>query len=378
MAHDLIVIGGGIHGVMTAWIAAERGYDVCLLEKDQLGGGASGGWFGILHGGLRYLQGMDLRRYRQSVIERRWFMRTFPEHITLQPFLMPLYGQGLKRPEIFRAAFAADAALSVDRGTGVAQELQLPRGRVISNAVVLEHASCVLVEGLEGGALWSEAVVPDMNALFAAIAARTSAAGAILRDGTAVAAPLVQDGRIAGVTLEDGEEIRAPKVINAGGGAADGLAMRLDPDYRAEGGSALAFNLMLDRPPPSECGLALYGGAGTEALFLYPSGERTFAGTWYLPWTDGSGTEVPEDAVRAMLDAVDERTRGLGLRIEQVQPVRGGLLPVTRAGTTQLCGADRFVDHAAHGGPSGLYTVRGVKFTTAPAAARKALALAGM
>ncbi len=378
MGHDLIVIGGGIHGVMTAWMAAERGHDVCLLEKDRLGGGASGAWYGILHGGLRYLQSMDLRRYRQSVTERRWFMRMFPEQIETQAFLMPLYGQGLKRPGVFRAAFAADAALSADRGHRISRDRRLPRGRVISGAEVLERAPCVLAEGLQGGALWHEAVVPDMDALFAAVVAQAWAAGATLRERTEVAGPVTQDGRLMGVALTSREEVLAPKILNIGGGGAEALAARFDPVYRAEGGSALAFNLVLKRPPPSDCGLALYGGAGTEALFLYPLGGQTFAGTWYLPWKEGNPEAIPEEAVQAMLDALRDRTRGLDLKIDQVEPVRAGLLPVRRAGTVDLCGADRFVDHGKGGGLDGLYTVRGVKYTTAPAAARQALTLAGM
>ena len=33
---DVCIVGGGITGITTAYYLAKNGYDVCLLEKDQL------------------------------------------------------------------------------------------------------------------------------------------------------------------------------------------------------------------------------------------------------------------------------------------------------------------------------------------------------
>jgi glycerol-3-phosphate dehydrogenase len=88
---DLIVIGGGIHGLMVATLAAERGHNPLLIEKGEPGQATSSAWFGILHGGLRYLQKLGLQRYRESVRDRRWFLQNAAEHLKIMPFLMPLY-----------------------------------------------------------------------------------------------------------------------------------------------------------------------------------------------------------------------------------------------------------------------------------------------
>lgn len=37
-----VVVGGGVHGLSSAWRLAERGADVVVLEKDRIGAGASG------------------------------------------------------------------------------------------------------------------------------------------------------------------------------------------------------------------------------------------------------------------------------------------------------------------------------------------------
>ena len=46
--HDVAVVGGGIVGLACAWYAARRGMSVVVLERDRLGGGASGVAAGML------------------------------------------------------------------------------------------------------------------------------------------------------------------------------------------------------------------------------------------------------------------------------------------------------------------------------------------
>ena len=46
--HDVAVVGGGIVGLACAWYAARRGMSVVVLERDGLGGGASGVAAGML------------------------------------------------------------------------------------------------------------------------------------------------------------------------------------------------------------------------------------------------------------------------------------------------------------------------------------------
>ena len=130
--YDLVVIGGGIHGVALAFEAARRGYRPLLLERHDFGGGTSWSNLRIIHGGLRYLQSMDLRRFRESVAERRWFLQHFPDLIRPLPCLMPLYGHGLKRPGFLRLALAANDLLGLHRDRGLDEGVRLPRGRVLS------------------------------------------------------------------------------------------------------------------------------------------------------------------------------------------------------------------------------------------------------
>jgi sarcosine oxidase subunit beta len=51
---DVLVIGGGITGLMTAWNLAEAGAAVALVEAGDLGAQASGANAGSLHLQIQY------------------------------------------------------------------------------------------------------------------------------------------------------------------------------------------------------------------------------------------------------------------------------------------------------------------------------------
>jgi glycerol-3-phosphate dehydrogenase len=51
---EVLVIGGGTTGAGVAWDAALRGFDVILVERQDLGTGTSGRFHGLLHSGGRY------------------------------------------------------------------------------------------------------------------------------------------------------------------------------------------------------------------------------------------------------------------------------------------------------------------------------------
>src|SRR3954453_19960269 len=88
---DLLVVGGGIYGLTLAYDAAQRGLAVALIERDDFGSGASFNHLRTIHGGVRYLQKLDLARARESVRERRTLARIAPHSVRPLPFALPLY-----------------------------------------------------------------------------------------------------------------------------------------------------------------------------------------------------------------------------------------------------------------------------------------------
>src|SRR6059036_930091 len=87
---DVLVVGGGIYGLTIAYDAAQRGLSVALIERDDFGSGASFNHLRTIHGGLRYLQHLDLARARESVRERRTLARIAPHAVRPLPFAVPI------------------------------------------------------------------------------------------------------------------------------------------------------------------------------------------------------------------------------------------------------------------------------------------------
>ena len=58
--YDLVVIGGGIYGACTLLEASRRGLKTLMIERADFGGATSWNSLRIVHGGLRYLQNLDL------------------------------------------------------------------------------------------------------------------------------------------------------------------------------------------------------------------------------------------------------------------------------------------------------------------------------
>ena len=87
---DVLVIGGGVYGLTVAADAAQRGLAVALIERGDFGGAASFNHLRTIHGGLRYLQTLDLRRARESIRERRTLARIAPAMVRPLPFVLPL------------------------------------------------------------------------------------------------------------------------------------------------------------------------------------------------------------------------------------------------------------------------------------------------
>ena len=379
-AWDLVVVGAGIYGACVAMEAARRGLRPLVLERGTAGGETSANNLRIVHGGLRYLQTLDLPRFRESVAERSWFLREFPERVRPLPCVMPLYGRGLRRRPVMGAALAVNDLLSRGRNRGLRTDRILPDGRVLSRDETLARLPFLPARGLEGAALWHDALLEDPVAVTGDVLARARAGGADVLEGLEVVGLLAPGGRVAGVEAEDAGGARhtfaAPVVVNAAGPWSRALARRLDRDVPELFRPSLAFNLLLDVAPPFEGALAVSRPApGAPVHFLVGSGGGLMAGTVHAPLAEDAPAEPPSRAqVRAFLEELEAALPGLGLGRADVRRVLWGRLPVSREGTTRLSRRPVLVDHGAHGGPDGLHSVSGVKFTTARRVAADLLA----
>ncbi len=109
--YDVVIVGGGIHGVGVAQAAAAAGHSVLVLERHALAHGTSSRSSKLIHGGLRYLESGQLRLVRESLHERALLLSIAPELVRLVPFFIPIYADTRRRAWQIRAGLALYALL---------------------------------------------------------------------------------------------------------------------------------------------------------------------------------------------------------------------------------------------------------------------------
>jgi glycerol-3-phosphate dehydrogenase len=109
---EVLVIGGGIHGVGVAQAAAAGGYDTILLERTALAAGTSSRSSKLIHGGLRYLESGQISLVRESLRERALLVQLATDLVHWQKFFLPVYPHTSRRPWKLRTGLSLYAMLA--------------------------------------------------------------------------------------------------------------------------------------------------------------------------------------------------------------------------------------------------------------------------
>lgn len=382
--YDVIIVGGGIYGISLSLEASRRGLRSLLVEKADFGGKTSFNSLRILHGGLRYLQTADFKRFHESVGERRWFQRTFPQLVSVMPCLMPLYGKGAKRPAVFRCALAANDILSLYRNRHVDPSNRLPRGRVVPAEEVRRIFPAVDTRGLKGGAIWYDVCMPDSQRVLMEMLRWSCRKGGRALNYLEATGLKIEGNRVTGIQATDavsGENYSfgAPTVINAAGPWCRPFMAREGIDHPELFRASLAWNALFDVEAISSHALAVTPKIqGARTYFLVPWKGKLLAGTGHAPYTSAD-LEKPLPAREQMDEFIyhlNTAIPSLGLRPGNLQHVFAGLLPARSENSAEITKRPVVINHQERGGPHGLFSVSGVKFTTARLVADRLLQMA--
>jgi glycerol-3-phosphate dehydrogenase len=393
--YDVLVIGGGIYGVCTAWDAASCGLSVALVEKGDFGHATSSNTLRVIHGGLRYLQHADIRRIRRSIHERSVLMQIAPHLVHPLPFLIPTYGHGMRGKEIFSLALRMNNLIGIDRNCLQDPGKYLPAGQLISKEECLRLFPGVEERGLTGGAIYYDCQMSNSERLILAFVRSAAQVGAEMANYVEATGFLIEQGHVIGVKARDvltGErlDVQARVVVNTSGpwvGQVWGLLNGHHPNRRIA--LSKACNLLINRQLVPQYAVGIYSrGAfkdqdaivskGYRLFFLTPWHGRSLIGTVHLPsHTDPDGLTVSEAEIQAFVDEINAAYPAAELKRQDVCFAYWGLLPAAGygAGEVQLVKHYRLYDHQKEDGINGLISVIGVKFTEARYVAEKTVNL---
>src|SRR5450755_886557 len=218
---DVLVVGGGIVGACVARDAALRGLRVALIERGDFGGGISWNSLKIVHGGLRSLQGLDIRQARHFVRERRAWLEIAPHLVEPLSFVVPTRGIGRESALVMRAGLALNDLVSRDRNEGVVASRRIADGRTLSRDELRALVPGAF-DGYTGGVLFHDAQLYSAERLVLAVLEDAVRAGAVIANYVEAVGAVSEGGVLAGVAALDalGAErfdVRAAMVVNAAG-----------------------------------------------------------------------------------------------------------------------------------------------------------------
>lgn len=371
---DVVIVGAGIHGACTAWVAARLGLKTALIDADDFGAATSANSLKVIHGGLRYLQHGNLARMRESIRARRRFLRLAPRCVKPQAFAIPTAGRGVRSRAALKAALALNDAISFDRNRDLGPQQQLPRGRVVSAQEARAIWPQLPHDAYDGAAVWYDALAHDTERLTLAFALAARDAGATPANYVRARRVLVENGAAAGVEACDalgGDPfaIRARAVVNAAGPWWEQWSGARAARHPLVG----AWNLIARAQWFGPYGVGLEGAhayrdaealvqRGRRNLFFVPWRGGTMIGTVYERYAgEPSAYQPSRAAIESFVEEINDVLPGAPLTMDQISLLHVGVQPAPSAGLS----AEPDKQSSVGEGPvRGLFSIKGVKYTT--------------
>jgi glycerol-3-phosphate dehydrogenase len=370
---DVVVVGGGITGAGVALDAATRGYSVALVERHDYAAGTSSRSSKLVHGGLRYLQHLDLGLVREALLERQLMVALAPHLVRPLALVVPAFEGG--RPDrLMGVGLNLYDVMSRDRLRSRKDDSESSwspaRHRTISGEEVIELLPALAAREPTSGYLFYDCQTDDARLVltvlgeaerFGAVCANRLDAGQLL---------LAEDGRSRGVLVRDEEsgeqlQVRAANVVNATGVWADELQpqeLQGEADLRIRPSRGTHITLRHEDLPLSAGAIVPAGGGRT--IFALPWLGRTLVGTTDNDY-EGSSLEhiaPAQEEIEYLLEAVNEFF-ATSLTPAELTGAYAGVRPLISTGEAKKS-VDISRKAELYETSSGMITITGGKLTT--------------
>ncbi len=357
---DVLVVGGGITGAAAARDAARRGYRTALVEARDFGEGTSSRSSRLIHGGLRYLENLELDLVFEASQERRTLLRIAPHMVRPLPFLFPLYEDGRVGRRKLDAGMWLYDALSFFRN--------IERHQMLEPGELLEREPALRREGLLGGARYYDAQVDDARLVLTTLMGAAGAGAAVANRVEAVEVER-RDGAVSGVRVrsEAGEAWTIPTrlVLNATGPWTDRTVRRAGTSWSRRLRPTRGTHIQVDRGALGhDTALIFESPLDRRIMFVLPWRDLTMIGTTDVEH-EGPPEEVAPTArdVAYLLASVNRLFPDAALGPDDVLSAWAGLRPLV-ADAEAESEEEISRDFVITEGPPGMLTIAGGKLTS--------------
>lgn len=383
---DILVIGGGIHGITVAREVARHGYKTALIEMNDFGHSTSFNSMKVIHGGLRYLQHGNLKRIRQSIRSRKIMQQVAPDLVKTVPFLIPTYGYGIKSKGAMSIAISINDLISFDRNYNIPAENYIPKGFTIGRNEILKILPGINKNKLTGGAVWYEAVVQNTEKLLMRFLADAHNYDFVAANYLEAKKFIIKNNEVKGVNVKDlisskEFDITAKLVITAVGPWFNYIQKSLNISNNPKIALTKAVNIVVRKKMFSPYSVGLEGTRdfsdtnaivkrGKRLFFFVPIEGYTMIGTSYKPY-DGNinDCKIEKEDILEIIEEVNLISPSFKLTFDDVSFFHCGLLPKDETSDLENVQPERhsvIYDYQNDFNLKGLLSIKSVKYTTAP------------
>lgn len=154
---DVLIVGGGINGAVSAAALSAKGLKVALVEAGDFASETSSSSSCLVWGGIKYLQSFEFRLVRDLCRSRNTLIKTFPTQVPEIRFLAALDHDAPHRPwQIFLGTW-----LYWFIGAGFTR-----KPGHWSRRVLRDREPALTTQNMRGGVAYSDAYLPEGDAHF--------------------------------------------------------------------------------------------------------------------------------------------------------------------------------------------------------------------
>lgn len=306
---DVIVVGAGINGAVTAAALAARGARVALVDQGDFAGETSMHSSNLAWGGIKYMEGLEFGLVRKLCVARNALMRAYPTAVRETRFLTTV-PRGFRWPRWF---LYLGAWLYWVIGSFFTKP-----PRLLSKRQLQREQPLLNVESSVGGFEYSDAHLVDGDARFVFSFVRSAFEnGAVVLNYVKVE-DATFDGEQWSVSLVDqrppaqpGATVaytaRARVLVNACGPYADVVNRRAGIETAYRHVLSKGVHLNVRRLAEGERILAFFASDG-RLFFAIPLGSRSSIGTTDTRTSD-TRPQVTDEDRQFILDNINDKLR---------------------------------------------------------------------
>ncbi|MEZ5026389.1 MAG: glycerol-3-phosphate dehydrogenase/oxidase [Chitinophagales bacterium] len=370
---DVVVIGGGITGAGIALMAARKGWKTLIIDKEDFAFGTSSRSAKMIHGGLRYLEQLQIKLVKEALHEREHLLNEYPHLVKPQPFFMPIYNSRLSKIKL------GIGLSGYDYLTG---ESSMPKHADIGIEEIKKRFPQINTKNLLGGFIYYDAKTNDARLTNDVIQEATEL-GAVAVNYFELIEIKKNNSEIKSIICHDkiskfSQLIKAKIFISATGIWTDELMQSFDSSEQKKYMSpSKGIHLVVSADYfPKDC------------VMLFPTTNGDGRMIWCMPWDDNLniiGTtdtdydddknklRVTKDEVNYILESVNAQLKDKKILDENILSVYAGLRPLLNDDNADKKSKDKSRDYQIWWNNENMLTISGGKLTSFLSMAEKVI-----